>query len=143
MALQMRQNLNLRMEQKLKLTPQMIQSIEILLLPQLALEERLMNEVESNPVLEVVDQEGSGEDGDIPDGLGERPRTSDDGPAKRSKATSATVCMAMIRNGCSSHAPAVDCLMRTGLTKWRPWRQARTSRRPWRSTCSISYASPK
>ena len=43
MALQMRQNLNLRMEQKLKLTPQMIQSIEILLLPQMALEERIMN----------------------------------------------------------------------------------------------------
>ena len=38
MALQMRQNFNLRMEQKLKLTPQMIQSIEILLLPQLALD---------------------------------------------------------------------------------------------------------
>jgi RNA polymerase sigma-54 factor len=56
MALQMRQNLNMRMEQKLKLTPQMIQSIEILLLPQMALEERLMNEIESNPVLEVLDQ---------------------------------------------------------------------------------------
>jgi RNA polymerase sigma-54 factor len=55
MALQMRQNLNLRMEQKLKLTPQMIQSIEILLLPQMALEERIMNEIESNPVLEMLD----------------------------------------------------------------------------------------
>jgi RNA polymerase sigma-54 factor len=55
MALQLRQNLNLRMEQKLKLTPQMIQSIEILLLPQMALEERIMNEVESNPVLEISD----------------------------------------------------------------------------------------
>ena len=71
MALQMRQNFNLRMEQKLKLTPQMIQSIEILLLPQLALEERLMNEVESNPVLEVIDQDGPCES-DIPDGLAER-----------------------------------------------------------------------
>jgi RNA polymerase sigma-54 factor len=71
MALQMRQNFNLRMEQKLKLTPQMIQSIEILLLPQLALEERLMNEVESNPVLEVIDQDGPS-DSDIPDGLAER-----------------------------------------------------------------------
>jgi RNA polymerase sigma-54 factor len=56
MALQLRQNLNLRMEQKLKLTPQMIQSIEILLLPQMALEERIMSEVESNPALEVIDE---------------------------------------------------------------------------------------
>ncbi|HYE05195.1 MAG TPA: RNA polymerase factor sigma-54 [Planctomycetota bacterium] len=68
MALQLRQNLNLRMEQKLKLTPQMIQSIEILLLPQMALEERIMNEVESNPVLELsdgVDMDGP-EDGPPP-----------------------------------------------------------------------------
>jgi RNA polymerase sigma-54 factor len=63
MALQMRQNLNLRMEQKLKLTPQMIQSIEILLLPQMALEERIMNEIESNPVLEMLD--GGDELGDV------------------------------------------------------------------------------
>ncbi|TVR13689.1 MAG: RNA polymerase sigma-54 factor [Planctomycetota bacterium] len=55
MALQMRQNFDMRMEQKLKLTPQMIQSIEILLLPQMALEERIMHEIESNPVLEIVD----------------------------------------------------------------------------------------
>ncbi len=55
MALHLRQNLNLRMEQRLKLTPQMIQSIEILLLPQMALEERLLNEVEANPALEILD----------------------------------------------------------------------------------------
>jgi RNA polymerase sigma-54 factor len=55
MSLQMRQNLNVRMEQRLKLTPQMIQSIEILLLPQMALEERIMHEVESNPTLEIDD----------------------------------------------------------------------------------------
>jgi RNA polymerase sigma-54 factor len=61
MALHLGQNLNLRMEQKLKLTPQMIQSIEILLLPQMALEERIMHEVESNPVLEVADEGGSAE----------------------------------------------------------------------------------
>ncbi|HEX3135089.1 MAG TPA: hypothetical protein VHX44_16105 [Planctomycetota bacterium] len=83
MALQMRQNLNLRMEQKLKLTPQMIQSIEILLLPQLALEERLMNEVESNPTLEVMDQEGP-LDSEIPDGLAEPDRGFDD-PAETVK----------------------------------------------------------
>lgn len=68
MSLHLRQNLNLRMEQRLKLTPQMIQSIEILLLPQMALEERIMNEVEANPALEIADEaaddpgaEGSGE----------------------------------------------------------------------------------
>lgn len=55
MSLHLRQNLGMRMEQKLKLTPQMIQSIEILLLPQMALEERIMNEVEANPALEIVD----------------------------------------------------------------------------------------
>ncbi len=55
MSLHLRQNLGMRMEQKLKLTPQMIQSIEILLLPQMALEERIMSEVESNPTLEIVD----------------------------------------------------------------------------------------
>ncbi|MHC5068154.1 MAG: RNA polymerase factor sigma-54, partial [Planctomycetota bacterium] len=54
--MEMRQHLDLRMEQKLKLTPQMIQSIEILLLPQLALEERIMNEIETNPVLEIADE---------------------------------------------------------------------------------------
>ena len=55
MSLHLRQNLNMRLEQKLKLTPQMIQSIEILLLPQMALEERIMNEVEANPALEIED----------------------------------------------------------------------------------------
>src|SRR4051812_30650797 len=64
MALQLRQNLSVRMEQRLKLTPQMIQSIEILLLPQMALEERIMHEVESNPVLEITE----GPDMDGPDG---------------------------------------------------------------------------
>jgi len=58
MSLQMRQNFGQRMVQGLKLTPQMIQSIEILLLSQMALEERIMHEVESNPVLEVADEGG-------------------------------------------------------------------------------------
>ncbi len=62
MSISLRQNLNMRLEQKLKLTPQMIQSIEILLLPQLALEERIMAEVESNPALEIVDGPAGDED---------------------------------------------------------------------------------
>ena len=61
MGLEMRQNLDMRLEQKLKLTPQMIQSIEILLLPQMALEERIMAEIESNPVLEIEDGPAEGD----------------------------------------------------------------------------------
>lgn len=64
MSLQMRQNFGQRMVQGLKLTPQMIQSIEILLLSQMALEERIMHEVESNPVLEVADEGGSPSEGE-------------------------------------------------------------------------------
>jgi RNA polymerase sigma-54 factor len=86
MALQMRQNFNLRMEQKLKLTPQMIQSIEILLLPQMALEERIMHEVESNPVLEIID----GADMDGPDEArsepaNEAPRNEAEAAAERER----------------------------------------------------------
>lgn len=73
MALQLRQNLNMRMEQRLKLTPQMIQSIEILLLPQMALEERIMNEVESNPVLEILDEPGRESTGGGDGGSGMEP----------------------------------------------------------------------
>jgi RNA polymerase sigma-54 factor len=85
-ALQMRQNLNLRMEQKLKLTPQMIQSIEILLLPQMALEERIMNEIESNPVLEIEDgpeeaAEGASDGGDDPFGEAEAAAAASEGPS--------------------------------------------------------------
>jgi len=44
----------LRQEQTMKLAPQIIQSIEILQLPLLALEERLQAELVENPVLELV-----------------------------------------------------------------------------------------
>ncbi len=74
MALEMRQNLNMRMEQKLKLTPQMIQSIAILLLPHMALEERIMTEIESNPVLEIADQS---EEAERDDRQAERESTHD------------------------------------------------------------------
>jgi len=45
----------LRMEQRLKLAPHMIQSMEILQLPILALQERIEQELNSNPVLELVE----------------------------------------------------------------------------------------
>lgn len=43
----------LRLEQKMRLAPHMIQSMEILQLPILALQERIEQELNSNPVLEV------------------------------------------------------------------------------------------
>ncbi len=44
---------HMRLEQKMKLAPRMIQSMEILQLPLLALQERIDQELEQNPVLEL------------------------------------------------------------------------------------------
>ncbi|MFH1022837.1 MAG: RNA polymerase factor sigma-54 [Planctomycetota bacterium] len=46
-----------RMEMRLKLSPQMIQSMQILQLPTMALEERIKQELEENPVLEIDETE--------------------------------------------------------------------------------------
>ncbi len=51
MQLEMRPDM--RLEQKMKLAPRMIQSMEILQLPILALQERIEQELNSNPVLEI------------------------------------------------------------------------------------------
>jgi len=48
---------DLRMVQKQVLAPRMIQSMEILQLPILALQERIEQEMEENPVLEMVEEE--------------------------------------------------------------------------------------
>ncbi len=48
---------DLRLVQKQVLAPRMIQSMEILQLPILALEERIEQEMEENPVLEIVEEE--------------------------------------------------------------------------------------
>lgn len=45
----------LRLEQRMKLSPQMIQAMEILQLPLLALQERIEQELSSNPVLELAE----------------------------------------------------------------------------------------
>jgi RNA polymerase sigma-54 factor len=45
----------MRLEQKLKLAPKMIQSMEILQLPLVALEEKIEAELNSNPVLEIAE----------------------------------------------------------------------------------------
>src|ERR1700738_1627133 len=50
-----------RMDQKMILAPRMIQSMEILQLPIMALEERIQQELQENPVLEQL--ENSSEDG--------------------------------------------------------------------------------
>ena len=51
----------MRMEQRMKLAPHMIQSMEILQLPILALQERIEQEINNNPVLEMVEPSDSEE----------------------------------------------------------------------------------
>src|SRR5438128_1299753 len=53
MALEMSMHLGQRMEQKMILAPRMIQSMEILQLPIMALQERIQQELQENPVLEL------------------------------------------------------------------------------------------
>src|SRR5438552_11576530 len=57
--MQLTQSASLRMEQRQLLTPRMIQSMEILQLPLMALEERIEQELQNNPVLEL--REGDSE----------------------------------------------------------------------------------
>ena len=51
----------MRMEQRMKLAPHMIQSMEILQLPLLALQERIEQELNSNPVLELEEADNPDE----------------------------------------------------------------------------------
>ena len=46
-----------RMEQKMILAPRMIQSMEILQLPVMALQERIEHELQENPVLELKEDD--------------------------------------------------------------------------------------
>ena len=57
MKLEMRGQM--RLEQQMKLAPHMIQSMEILQLPLLALQERIEQELDSNPVLEMEESRSS------------------------------------------------------------------------------------
>src|SRR5947209_5376934 len=50
-------SLSMRPEQRQLLTPRMIQSMEILQLPLMALEERIEQELQNNPVLEIREGE--------------------------------------------------------------------------------------
>src|SRR4051812_19588451 len=49
---------NLRLDQKMILAPRMIQSMEILQLPIMALQERIQQELQENPVLELKETDG-------------------------------------------------------------------------------------
>src|SRR5687767_11398882 len=52
-----------RMDQKMILAPRMIQSMEILQLPVMALQERIEHELQENPVLELQEGTADGADG--------------------------------------------------------------------------------
>src|ERR1700719_4047048 len=52
-----------RMEQKMILAPRMIQSMEILQLPIMALQERIQQELQENPVLELKEPAADGQEG--------------------------------------------------------------------------------
>jgi len=54
-------SLNQRLDMRMQLAPRMIQSMEILQLPIMALQERIQQELEENPVLEVKDTREEGE----------------------------------------------------------------------------------
>src|SRR4030095_1498270 len=56
-GMQLTQSASMRMEQRQLLTPRMIQSMEILQLPLAALEERIEQELQNNPGLEVTEGE--------------------------------------------------------------------------------------
>ena len=55
--MQLSQSTSMRMDQRQLLTPRMIQSMEILQLPLMALEERIEQEIQNNPVLEMRENE--------------------------------------------------------------------------------------
>ena len=66
-------SMQIRLEQRMKLAPRMIQSMEILQLPLLALEERIQQELISNPVLEIAENE----DQPSPEEAAPEPRAAD------------------------------------------------------------------
>src|SRR5690348_11692775 len=56
--MQLTQSTSMRQEMRQLLTPRMIQSMEILQLPLMALEERIEQELQNNPVLEQKEADG-------------------------------------------------------------------------------------
>ncbi len=70
--MQLSQSTSMRMDQRQLLTPRMIQSMEILQLPLMALEERIEQEIQNNPVLEL--REGEPETTEAPSADAEQTR---------------------------------------------------------------------
>jgi RNA polymerase sigma-54 factor len=70
--MELSQTASMRQDMRQVLTPRMIQSMEILQLPLMALEERIEQEMETNPVLEMNEENPEPEIGSD-EGLGERP----------------------------------------------------------------------
>ena len=72
----------LRLEQQMKLAPRIIQAMEILQLPMLAIQERIDRELQANPVLDLAEPEGDSEDApaaeDRADDRGERAMVVDE-----------------------------------------------------------------
>lgn len=75
MAMRMSMTGQMRMEQRMKLAPRMIQSMEVLQLPLLALQEKIEAELNSNPVLELSE--------DHPEGPIEQDIQADEVPPER------------------------------------------------------------
>ena len=73
--MQLSQSVSMRMDQRQLLTPRMIQSMEILQLPLMALEERIEQELQNNPVLEL--REGDDEAEAAPTIADQRRRRAD------------------------------------------------------------------
>lgn len=70
-----------RLEQKLKLSFQQIQNMDILLLPTLELNARIYQEVEQNPTLEISEESGSDEDAKEEDNSIKEVKENIDSPA--------------------------------------------------------------
>jgi RNA polymerase sigma-54 factor len=70
--------LSQRLEQRLKMTAQMIQSIEMLQLPLMALEQQINTQLAENPVLEIVEEER-----EVPPGEAERSEREEQGDFER------------------------------------------------------------
>ncbi|MHC5190637.1 MAG: RNA polymerase factor sigma-54, partial [Planctomycetota bacterium] len=69
MAMKLSMTGQMRMEQKMKLAPRMIQSMEVLQLPFLALQEKIEAELNSNPVLEIAEEESEASPQAEPEGI--------------------------------------------------------------------------
>jgi RNA polymerase sigma-54 factor len=77
------------------LTPRMIQSMEILQLPLMALEERIEQEIQNNPVLEMKDSDGDGESASAEP----TPITGDHEPVRESFGEEGEQALVMNENG--------------------------------------------